>query len=191
MEYVHACQPRVCWKQLLGLDSDGDKPTRRGGHAMCIDEIRGLVYLFGGWDGQKSLDDFWVYDIAQDTWRMLSLATSREKNGPGPRSCHKMAFDSSTGYIYLLGRLGEGDEIPHSDIPVGPISGDDDTAMAPPDARSPSPRRTDHLSMHAASTIHNENYNGYYSDFYRYRPEAGKWELLQNDTAVRHEILLN
>ena len=97
------------WTRICGLDPDGDVPCRRGGHAMCIDEDAGLVYLFGGWDGQRSLDDFWVYDIAKDAWKCLSVATSRDKNGPGPRACHKMVFDSKTGSIYLLGRLSEGD----------------------------------------------------------------------------------
>ena len=64
---------------------------------MCIDQGKQIIYLFGGWDGQHSLDDFWMYDIQEDRWKVLCHNTSREKNGPEPRSCHKMVFDAKTG----------------------------------------------------------------------------------------------
>ena len=76
---------------------------------MCIDHVNGMIYLLGGWDGQKSLDDFWVYDIGKDAWHILSHSTTGEPNAPGARSCHKMVFDSKTGHIYVLGRLSDAD----------------------------------------------------------------------------------
>jgi hypothetical protein len=36
-----------------------------GGRAMCIDEAAGRIFLYGGWDGERSLYDFWVYSIAE------------------------------------------------------------------------------------------------------------------------------
>ena len=53
--YRHSCQARIRWSRIRGLDADGDLPCRRGGHSMCIDEQNGLIYLFGGWDGQRSI----------------------------------------------------------------------------------------------------------------------------------------
>ncbi len=41
-------------------DARGTRPGRRGGHGMCLNEDDGRTYLFGGWDGSKELDDFWV-----------------------------------------------------------------------------------------------------------------------------------
>ncbi|KAF9236152.1 hypothetical protein BU15DRAFT_50489 [Melanogaster broomeanus] len=58
---------------------------------MCLDSDNGHIYLFGGWDGSKSLDDFWIYDIKSDRWRLISPSTSFEKNGPVAMSCHKMS----------------------------------------------------------------------------------------------------
>ena len=74
---------------------------------MCIDSEMGLIYLHGGWDGSKNLDDHWVYNISTSRWKLLSQHTSQDKNGPGPRACHKMIFDQKSGCIYLLGKLGD------------------------------------------------------------------------------------
>lgn len=179
--YRHACQARMRWTRVRGLDPDGDVPCRRGGHAMCIDEQGGIVYLFGGWDGQRSLDDFWAYEIKTDAWRCLSVATSRDKNGPGPRACHKMVFDTKTGSIYLLGRLGEGDGMADHrashPIPVperaeghsreGSLPWAGPPAVAPQEIGSAYPSQC--------------------SEFYRYHTrglDAGSWDLLSLDTAV-------
>lgn len=185
--YRHACQPSMRWSRIRGLDADGDMPCRRGGHAMCIDEQNGLVYLFGGWDGQRSLDDFWVYDIAKDAWRLLSLATSREKNGPGPRACHKMVFDSKTGSIYVLGRLGDGDGLEghrarshvHSELrdAAGTLPW---PAPVTPGAGVPEPGHGGPLGSWSPPASAS-------SEFYRYHTrglDAGKWDLLSFDTAV-------
>lgn len=147
---------------------------------MCVDEQNGLVYLFGGWDGQRSLDDFWVYELASDSWRLLSLAASREKNGPGPRACHKMVFDSKTGSIYLLGRLGDG-ERPDSAQSLAESSRSREegtTASAPPTSGSPHTPAPDLSHVPC-------------SEFYRYHTrglDAGKWDLLSFDTAVRVSV---
>ncbi|EIW83449.1 hypothetical protein CONPUDRAFT_89328 [Coniophora puteana RWD-64-598 SS2] len=172
--YLQACQPHARWTRIRGTDADGDVPCRRGGHAMCLDSENGLVYLFGGWDGAKSLDDFWVYDVRRDRWRILSGSTAMEKNGPVARSCHKMVFDSRTGSIYLLGRLGDGDVLQGSGGGGG--AGEDDAASstraeenAPREGGAGEGRRT-----------------AFCSEFYRYRTrgiDQGKWELLSFDTA--------
>ena len=76
---------------------------------MCIDEAEEKIYLFGGYDGRRSLDDFWVYDIREARWTVISHSVSEEKNGPGPRACHKMVFNPANGCIYMLGRLADQD----------------------------------------------------------------------------------
>ncbi|KAF4567413.1 hypothetical protein EYR40_006412 [Pleurotus pulmonarius] len=110
--YIQSCHPYAEWIKIDGVNADGDRPSARGGHAMCVDSDNGVIYLLGGWDGEKSLDDFWAYDVPQNRWKILSTSTSADKNGPGPRSCHKMVFDSKTGCIYLLGRLNESEPPP-------------------------------------------------------------------------------
>ncbi|OBZ70545.1 Muskelin [Grifola frondosa] len=184
--FRHACQPHAQWTRLRGLDADGDVPRRRGGHAMCMDTQGGLVYLFGGWDGQRSLDDFWVYDVARDTWRELSPATSREKNGPGPRACHKMVFDTKTGAIYLLGRLGDGDALEShavtdadtTDATVGTGPSEVNWRVLSPDSR----RSTPPVEPPASA------WSSYCSEFYRYHTrglDAGSWTFCHSTLGRR------
>lgn len=101
--FVSKCTQRAQWTRLHGTDADGDVPSPRGGHQLVVDSVRGIAYLFGGWDGQRDLSDFWAYDIAQARWRRISPDTSKQ-GGPGPRSCHKMAYSSRSGLLYILGR---------------------------------------------------------------------------------------
>ena len=65
-----------------------------------------MLYLFGGWDGNRDLADFWAFDVTNNKWKLLSLDTEND-GGPSPRSCHKMVFDPKTRHIYLLGRYLE------------------------------------------------------------------------------------
>jgi len=74
----------------------------RGGHQMCIDSELGKIYMFGGWDGSKNLNDFWEYDENLEEWTCISPDTSKD-GGPSPRSCHRIAFDSINKQIYVLG----------------------------------------------------------------------------------------
>lgn len=62
----------------MAVDADGDTPIARGGHSMCIDTQDSVVYMFGGWDGQRNLDDFWSYDIKKDQWKLIQPATARQ-----------------------------------------------------------------------------------------------------------------
>ncbi|KAI0829852.1 Muskelin N-terminus-domain-containing protein [Trametes gibbosa] len=202
--YRQTCQARTRWTRIHAFDADGDIPCRRGGHAMCMDEDNGIVYLFGGWDGQRDLDDFWAYDIAQDAWRLLSLAASREKNGPTPRACHKMVFDKKTGSIYLLGRLGAADKIEtqgthmsgtSSDRRGTPIlrdgaiewRGEMNIYIGPDgniaDPTSSAARRVVPLIRSSSMRIPSPQC----SEFYRYHTrglDAGQWDLLAFDTAA-------
>ncbi|THH12462.1 hypothetical protein EW146_g7673 [Bondarzewia mesenterica] len=163
--YLLSTQPHAVWRRLYGMNPDGDVPCRRGGHAMCMDDVNGMVYIFGGWDGHNCLDDFWVYVIDEDRWQALSRSASQDKNGPGPRSCHKMVFDLKTGAIYLLGRLSES----------GGMA--EDTLNAP---REPNASSVDTSADMPGSTTLN-------AELYRYHTRganAGSWELLSNDTAA-------
>ena len=39
------------------------EPPPRGGHQLVMDGAGQTVYLFGGWDGNQDLADFWSYHI--------------------------------------------------------------------------------------------------------------------------------
>ncbi|EJD02721.1 uncharacterized protein FOMMEDRAFT_156054 [Fomitiporia mediterranea MF3/22] len=203
-EFIHTCTPRARWRRLRGTDANGDVPGKRGGHAMCMDVERGLIYLFGGYDGQRSLDDFWVYDVREERWRLLSHSVCEEKRGPTPRACHKMVFDQKSGCIYVLGRLGDSDfQESRSTAPPTAVQEPDGNNLAEPaqgtgQVRSAwSNRRSvgvgtgnaaDAPSPHRPGSSRSIPAQDYLSDFYRCRTrgiDQGNWELLNYDTAIK------
>ena len=204
-DHILSCVPRARWNRLHGTDANGDTPSKRGGHAMCMDIDKGLIYLFGGYDGRKSLDDFWVYNVREDRWKVISHSSSiEEKNGPGPRACHKMIFDPKSGYIYLLGRLGDSDfqTVPETS------STPDAAARETPVRSAWSQRRSVGVGTTTTSgttpqviTMRPDPDSGpsrpsasqeYFSELHRYRTrgfDQGKWDLVAHDTGVRVYLL--
>jgi hypothetical protein len=157
--YAREAPAQATWRRLYGTSADGDAPGQRGGHAMCIDEAAGRVYLYGGWDGERSLDDFWVYSIAEGRWHMVPRNDGAA--WPGRRSCHKMAFDAGTGRIYLLGCLGVSDD----------------------DLRETDPART----RSSGASAGEPRLPTQRPDFYAYHTRgdnAGTWELISANTEV-------
>lgn len=171
---ISRSDPKAVWSRLNGNVVDGDVPSARGGHQMCIDLEARTIYLFGGWNGHHDLDDMWSYLIDEQRWQLLSRHTA-EDGGPSPRSCHKMTFDPLTGYLYILGRVGDMDG---------------SAAAMPADATNlPQPTQT---SAQGRGTAPPDNQKQFASDFYRYStrgPNSGKWTLLSEDTAVGCQLL--
>jgi hypothetical protein len=194
-EYLRGRAMRAQWQRLSPLprtraansDSSADAsaedsalsapqaPCARGGHAMCIDPASLQIYLLGGYTGTHTLSDFWVYSVASSEWTLLSDDTEKEKNGPGKRCCHKMVWDEKGGCIYLLGRLGDGAEtaaIGGENLSAGPSCESGMPGVAPPVTGHDNGQKT----------------WAYCSEFHRYHTrglDAGKWDLLSFDTAVR------
>ncbi|CAA7260646.1 unnamed protein product [Cyclocybe aegerita] len=178
--YLLSSQPHAVWTRITGTDADGDIPPARGGHAMCIDPENEMIYMFGGWNGEKNLDDFWVYDIKDDRWKLLCAHTMEEQNAPGPSSCHKMVFDTKTGCIYVLGRLQDADDLP---APV-PTSLPSRGQALPAPGHLPSPQLPRPPATGGGPEARNKNLP---SEFYRYHTRGlleGKWDFLAIDTAV-------
>ncbi|XP_078047275.1 muskelin 1 [Augochlora pura] len=99
-DYIHAQTYRAVWTKL---STDVPKPGMRGGHQMVLDPTAELLYLFGGWDGNKDLSDLWAYNIATNKWTIICRDAEAE-NGPSARSCHKMCLDPKRQQLFILGR---------------------------------------------------------------------------------------
>lgn len=195
---ILAFQPSALWSRINILgDPEGvtTQPSARGGHAMCIDKQAGHIYMFGGWDGKKSLQDFWLWSIHEMKWKFLG------SDGPAPRACHKMVFDENTGDIYLFGRL---DEKFSADLPPMTMS-----SGRPVPYRRPSPPESSYPTTTRSDSIENVDFPRDNSrpstrspnfgvpptkptvlcaEFYRYKtrgPSAGEWEQISFDTVVR------
>ncbi|KAJ7693340.1 Muskelin N-terminus-domain-containing protein [Mycena rosella] len=208
-EYRNSKECHALWRRLLGKDANGDVPSPRGGHAMCVDHVGGTIYLFGGWNGKKSLDDFWAYDIRQEKWRVLSYHTSEDRNAPGARSCHRMVFDTKTGGIYVLGRLSDEDALKLNvttpqpgDAPVtkpgcefyryqtkGSMAGKWELLSGDPPAAHAPPLIYDHqmvidceaqiLYVYGGRVIDGDWGNVKYAGLYSYNIRLAKWQHLQ------------
>ncbi|KAJ4483838.1 Muskelin N-terminus-domain-containing protein [Lentinula aciculospora] len=181
-QYLKSSHPRAVWQEINDTDANGDIPSVRGGHAMCIDTQGAYIYLFGGWDGQKSLDDFWRYDIKEQRWTVLSTNTSLEPNAPGPRSCHQIVYDSKTDSIYALGRL---DDLDKSTSRAQ--SGNSETT-GPSDLtqRTEAADETPTMSSRPMPS----------SEFHRYHCKSNKWEHLDIDvngprTIFEHQMVMD
>ncbi|XP_058125711.1 muskelin isoform X3 [Anopheles ziemanni] len=79
------------------------RPGRRGGHQLVIDQTNSTIYLYGGWDGNEDLSDLWSYDVKSNRWTLIH-ERSELLDGPTPRACHKMVYDTRNGQIFMLGR---------------------------------------------------------------------------------------
>jgi hypothetical protein len=156
---------------------------------MCIDNVNGLVYIHGGYDGEKCLDDFWIYSIKEDKWQKLCDSTHNQ-NGPGPRSCHKMTFDAKTGIIYVLGRLAD------VDVARAPASRKGPPSTCPPTGPFSFQRSTQAQSSQPPLPSHPTSEpppNAYSSDFYFCHTsgsEKGTWKCISLDTAVSNTPVL-
>jgi hypothetical protein len=63
---------------ICGDGPSQSRPGMRGGHQMCIDPNTETIYLFGGWDGNQDLADFWSYHIPTAKWTLISSNTENE-----------------------------------------------------------------------------------------------------------------
>lgn len=188
-DFIRASDPTALWHRLNGANSDGDVPSPRGGHQMCIDAAEGIIYMFGGWDGKKNLDDLWAYSVAEERWKLLSSSTAVD-GGPGRRSCHKMVFDPLTGYIYLLGCLDDGGS-PRSPSPSGtvtPARPENGSATTPPADTMVNPSSQGAPGLATSGVDNGSKSISPPSQFYRYATRglnARIWTVLSMDTQVR------
>jgi len=81
------------------LETAGETPTERYGHAMVYDEASGKVFVSGGWDSRVFLSSTWVFDPTADSWASLDTIG----DVPQPRAGHRMVYDSRSGNLLLFG----------------------------------------------------------------------------------------
>ena len=72
-DYINAQSYEVLWTKISISDA---KPGMRGGHQMIVDPIAEILYLFGGWNGNQDLADFWAYNINTSTWSLICSDTT-------------------------------------------------------------------------------------------------------------------
>jgi peptide/nickel transport system permease protein len=68
---------------------------------MAYDPAIGGALLFGGYDGNSTFSDTWVYSLANQSWVELHPVSS-----PPPTAFGAMVWDSAMGSIVLFGGMG-------------------------------------------------------------------------------------
>lgn len=72
-DFIVDCPYRPQWTQIV--TSQPETPSCRGGHQMCLDSQCQMIYLLGGWNGNRDLPDFWRFDIRQRLWHLIARDT--------------------------------------------------------------------------------------------------------------------
>ncbi|XP_058830933.1 muskelin isoform X1 [Topomyia yanbarensis] len=101
-DYLSKQEYKPHWNLQLTPEHE-PRPGRRGGHQLIIDPLTSTIYLFGGWDGSEDLSDLWSYDVKNNRWALIH-EKSELLEGPTPRACHKMVYDTQNSQIFMIGR---------------------------------------------------------------------------------------
>ncbi|XP_062544151.1 muskelin isoform X2 [Armigeres subalbatus] len=101
-DYLSRQEYKPHWSMQLTPEHE-PRPGRRGGHQLIIDPLTSTIYLYGGWDGSEDLSDLWCYDVKYNRWTLVH-ERSELLEGPTPRACHKMVYDTKNSQIFMIGR---------------------------------------------------------------------------------------
>jgi hypothetical protein len=149
------------WKQLVAGGAAG-APTPRRDVAMAFDAQRKLAIIFGGATTFSDyLDEVWAFDLAANTWRMLTNAGAV----PSSRFAAKIGYDAGHDRYILFGGhdaglLGAQNDTTALALDAGAttatftslLTGDTDIMVGSIDKNSPE-RREKHALVATGSSI--------------------------------------
>ncbi|VUZ97745.1 kelch domain-containing protein, putative [Plasmodium vivax] len=72
-------------------------PPSLFGFALAVDELKGVLYLFGGYDGKSVHNKMYAFNLEEEKW----IQTKQSGEIPSPRSC--AIGHISDGYFYVFG----------------------------------------------------------------------------------------
>ena len=84
------------WRSVQ--DIQGTRPPPRANHSSSI--IGDNLYIFGGWDGSKRLNDLFVFNLKEFIWSQIAVVGE----SPAPRA--GMELCNVTDKLFLFGGSG-------------------------------------------------------------------------------------
>ncbi|KAJ1918588.1 hypothetical protein H4219_002525 [Mycoemilia scoparia] len=197
--YAKSLVHKSIWRRLYSLN--GATPRGRGGHQMCIDDVRGKIYLYGGWDGTQGLGDLWEFDIESRSWACIDTNTEIH-GGPGPLSCHSMCYDPKRRQIYIMGNFIAPEMRPRANLQSNLYRYDVESARWEIVMASTENYGGPHLVYDGQMVYDAKHHCIYiyggrvvvedlveagvvYSGLYRFNIEASKWKMLKPDADLR------
>lgn len=87
------------WNEISGNGKSGNVPSPRASHAAVVDQLTGIIYVFGGTGkefGQSNKKDFYLFSIYEGTWQDIKAQGSI----PCARYGHSLSFYKSKLYLF-------------------------------------------------------------------------------------------
>lgn len=98
-DFIAKQKYKAKFTELKPKESITNRPRPRTQAAYAFDETRRLIYMFGGSDDSNDFNDFWVFNLAENSWTPIE-----SMNAPSPRSGAKMVFDPFGNQLFIIGR---------------------------------------------------------------------------------------
>lgn len=76
------------------IQTYGNSPSIRNNHASCV--YSDNIYIHGGHDGEKWLDDFFIYESKTNTWKEIIINSYK----PKARACHSISIIGRKIFLY-------------------------------------------------------------------------------------------
>ena len=93
---IWECDPDPVLGGCTQLAVTGDAPSGRAYHSATIDDVNGIMYIFGGQSGSTNLNDLWAFTLSTSTWEQL---TGTSTNPPAV-SYHTAVADGANMYVF-------------------------------------------------------------------------------------------
>jgi len=155
--------------------SDGSiTPGKRSLHAMAV--YKDNILLFGGYNGEERVNDFFVFSLKTRKWEMIEVTTDSD-SGPSPRDRHTMVVVDDA--LWIFG--GYNGTCRVNDLYMFGFRGNTWTKIPDIDPEVPSPRHS-HCSCsseakHALYVF--GGYDGnYLNDLYEFSSQKQTWKRL-------------
>lgn len=104
---------RSCWSKVeyTARDDDPPPPPGRAEHTAIVYLNR--MFIFGGYDGRRKLNDTYIFDFATKTWSSPRLATH---NAPSRRCKHTAILYNKSMYVLGGFQFNNGDNYALTDM---------------------------------------------------------------------------
>jgi len=87
--------------EVISIIESFPAPPGRYHHSAVLDKKKKKMVVFGGNDGFRTLNDLFVFDLANEEWQLI-----KPKSPPAPRQYHVSVYNSRNGKIYFFGGSG-------------------------------------------------------------------------------------
>lgn len=149
-------------------ESSGHRPMKRSGHTII--EYKRNIYVFGGWDGNVTNNDFFKYNTEKKTWKKV-----KKKRGKKPSARRSHCAVRHENKMYVFGGF-DGVGFSESEMHCFDFTKEKwsvvKTRGTRPSARSRARMVVYHNKL---AVIGGWNKKKHFNDWFEFNLESGKW----------------